>query len=75
MITVIDVAAVADKLPVLLSRPLDRRDRRAAVITEIAVTVATVVVVGSVMIVEISVITAITVTAVTVDVVAPAGMS
>ena len=53
-----------------MSQPLDRRDRRAAVIIEIAVTVATVVVVGSAGIAEISesVITAIAVTAVTVDI-------
>ena len=59
----------------LLSRSLDRRDRRAAVIIEIAVTVATVVVVGSAGIAEISesVITAIAVTAVTVDIFARAG--
>ena len=66
----------------LLSRPLDRRDLCAAVITEIAVTVGTVVVVGSAVIAEISgsVITATAVTAVTVDIVAQgapgaAGMS
>ena len=63
-------------LPSLLSRPLVRRDRRAAVnpvIAEIAVTVATVVVVGSAVIADISVTTAIAVIAVTVDVFAPAG--
>ena len=42
-----------------MSRPLDRRDRRAVVITEIAVTIAIVIVVGSAVFTATATITAI----------------